>query len=245
MSQTPPEPRTAARPAGGRKIVLALTALGLAVCILATARLAAVVAATPPERWLAQDTRLIDLSVRVSPSTEVLAEQLSRLIGDPSLLRGRLARCSGEQGQPVVPPAEREACLAAIDDALRAAPSSSELWLFRATTLARSSDFGDALLAALRNSYTTGPREGWVASGRVVLALRLWFFLPPDLQDSARGDLALVLANNLAEPLARSYVADPAMRRAALPALQSLPSDLMDRFVWATRDAIQARTVRS
>jgi hypothetical protein len=244
MSPTPPEPNQKG-PAGGRKVVLALTALGLAVGLVATVRLAAVVAATPPERWLAQDARLIDPSLTVTAPTQALAEQLSRFIGDPNLVRGRLARCSGSQGEPVLTAADRGACLAAIDDALRAAPSSSELWLFRATVLARSSDFGDELLAALRNSYVTGAREGWIASGRVVLALRLWFFLPPDLQDRAREDLALVLANNLGAPLARSYVADPAMRRAAMPALQSLPSDLMDRFVWATRDAIEAGTVRS
>lgn len=238
MSPTLPEIDGERRFPTSRKLVLAFAILGLAAGVFATVRLGAVVAATPPERWLAQDGQLVDPGITVGATTRVLAEHFSAVISDPALVRGRLAACYASAATAAEQEANHAACLTAVDDALRTSPSSAELWLFRATALARNADFGDELLTALRNSYTAGAREGWIASGRVVLGLRLWYFLPEDLQAQVRSDLDIVLRNNLAGPLAAAYVKDPAMRRAAMPALQTLPGELMDRFVWTTRDVI-------
>ena len=223
-----------------RRLVLLLTAIGLSISVLTTARLAAVVAATPTDRWFAQDARLVDPSLIVAPSMQGRADALAHIIPDANLFRGRLPVCLAAIGDAPPPDATLRQCLAAVDQALKAAPASAELWLFKATMLLKSGNYGEETQAALRNSYETGPREGWIASGRVVLGLRIWAFLPSDLQDSVRGDFELVIENNLAGSVADAYATDLALRRAALPALQGLPNDVVDKFVSAVRSSLRA-----
>jgi hypothetical protein len=223
-----------------QRLVLLLTAIGLSIGVLTTARLAAVVTATPTDRWFAQDARLVDPSLIVAPSMQGRADALAHIIPDASLFRGRLPIClAAIEGAPASD-ATLLKCLDAIDQALGAAPASAELWLFKATMLLKSGNYGQETQAALRNSYETGPREGWIASGRVVLGLRIWAFLPSDLQDSVRGDLELVLDNNLTGSVAEAYATDLALRRAAVPALQALPNDMVDKFVSAVRSSLRA-----
>ena len=226
------------------KLVLLFAAIGLSIGLFATLRLAAVVAATPESLWFAENPRLVDPALSVAPSTQSRAEALARLLDEPSLIRGRLPACHSVL-DPTADPgpagtASDARCQEVIDAALRAAPSSGELWLFKAAVFVRSADIGAPAFAALRNSYRTAPREGWIASARVILGLRLWPFLPADLQASVRGDLALVLANDLAQPLADAYAGDFSLRRVAAPALQSLPKDLMDRFVSAVKSSVRS-----
>lgn len=236
-----PKPANASanRPSrSARRLVLLLTAIGLSISVLTTARLAAVVAATPTDRWFAQDARLVDPSLVVAPSMQGRADALAHVIPDANLFRGRLPVCLAAIGD-AAPDAPLRQCLEAIDQALKAAPASAELWLLKATMLLKAGNYGEETQAALRNSYETGPREGWIASGRVVLGLRIWAFLPSDLQDSVRGDFKLVLENNLAEAVADAYATDLALRRAALPALQGLPNEMVDKFVSAVRSSLR------
>jgi hypothetical protein len=103
----------------------------------------------------------------------------------------------------------------AIEYGLAALPASSELWLAKARLLANQGILDEAFAAALRNSYSTGAREGWIASERLPFALRRWAFLPNDLADDIGGDVALVLGNRaLAGPLIQTYIADPFLRDA-------------------------------
>ncbi len=95
-----------------------------------------------------------------------------------------------------------------------------------------SGEFGAPMLDALRHSFVTMPREGWVASERVVLGMKLYPLLPADLQRHVQSDLRIVLASTpLATPLVEAYPADLALRRAAASALLAVPPELLDRFV--------------
>ena len=137
---------------------------------------------------------------------------------------------------------DRTACLAQINEALQASPSNGELWFFKASTLAAEGDFGEAMMNALRNSYRTAPVEGWIASERVILGLRLFPILPPDLQGGVRSDLELVLGEpRLSQPLVDAYAGDSTLRAPAAVPLHALPADAMQRFVRMVRAAVRDR----
>ena len=118
--------------------------------------------------------RLVDLSPPTDTSIVTVSSDLSGLLVDPALFYGSEKVCAPYGDSAPLPTGEAGAdlqrkCLAAIDDALRANPSSGELWLFEARVLFRSGDLGDAMVDALRRSYRTTPDEGWIASERVLL----------------------------------------------------------------------------
>jgi hypothetical protein len=134
------------------------------------------------------------------------------------------------------------ACFGKIDAALRAAPASGELWLFKASKLASEGQFGEPMMNALRNAYRTTPAEGWIASERVILGLKLFPALAPDLQARVRSDLDLVLRDTrLAQPLVDAYLANQALRAAATTPLNELPTDAMQRFVSRVRAVARER----
>lgn len=224
-----------------RTIVLALAALGLAIGLVSTFRLGAVVAAMPASQIFDEPLRLVVPGATVGPGAARRAEAIAARIDDPALLRARLQVCrSPEDGGAI----DRERCLRAIDDALTAAPVSGELWLFRAKMLAASGVPGEAFFQSLRNSFLTAPREGWIASERVMLELRLYPLLPQDLREQTRSDLLLVMGHgNLSRLLAETYAADLAMRNAGAEALRSLPADVLYDFVGMARNAAAALPV--
>ena len=221
-----------------RRIVLALAFAGLVVTAIATVRLGAVVAATPARLWLIEYPRLVDLAEPADESTRSLAEWLVRFLDDPDLLRARIGVCAeiaGARG----PNTGLESCLAVLDDALRANPSSGELWLFRASLLFYANELGPPIATALRYSYRTSPREGWLAAERILLGLRLYPLLPTDLQADVRSDLEMVMSNaTFALPLLETYPRDPALRRAAAEALRDLRPDLLNKFVDMVRSYV-------
>lgn len=215
-------------------------AFGL-VCLfigsVAVVRLAAVVAATPAARLLVDTPQLVDPALPVSERTRARADFLSHLVSDAKLAPAILAACTTSPGategseeasaSPV--PA---ACLDAIDGVLDAAPYSGELWLYRAAVLVSSGDVGPDAMTALRRSYLTTRREGWIASGRVVLGLRLYPLLPADLRQSVRGDLAIVAANPaLAAPVIAAYRTDVGLHRVVESTLGPLPALVLDDYV--------------
>src|SRR5947209_5684107 len=167
-----------------RRIVLCVLFAGAVMGLIATLRLAAVVAATPARLWLVEYPRLVDLSAPPPQSVSERADALAQYLRDAALFSARAKACAHINDLPRVPP-----CLAVIDDALRASPSSGELWLFRARVVLQSSGLDEPFLFALRRSYQSAPREGWIAAERVVLGLRLYPLLPPDLQRRAESDL--------------------------------------------------------
>ncbi len=215
--------------------MLGLVLLGAGIGLIATARLALVVAGTPPATWLQEYVRLADPSAATDARLAARAASLSGVIPDPMLYPAQMAPC-GSRGEA------DPKCLAIIDAALKTAPASGDLWFYKAWTLMRNGDFSDKLLDALRNSYRVAPREGWIASGRVVLGMKIYPILPDDLQADARNDLALVVeAGQLAQPLASAYLADEALRNAAAEPIKALPAELIERFVRRVRQTIRTQ----
>jgi hypothetical protein len=218
-----------------------LVGTGLAVSVAAILRLGVLVAATPTSLWLDAHPRLVDFSEPPNALSEAVAETVSRLVEDPALIRSRLSDCRSDNGATGDSAGERalrsQRCLDLIDQALQTIPSSGELWLFRADRLLRAGQT-DLAIVSLRNSYATTAREGWIASGRVVVGLQIYPLLPADMQESVEADLRLVLHYpQFAELVAEAYKKNGALRRASASALQRLPSDLLDRFVATVRSA--------
>ena len=220
----------------GRPAILAMTLLCLAVSVLALARLGVSVAAMPPALLLVEPVRYIDPGVRAGPAALARADAAAALVDDAGLIRTRIEHCRPGTGMAV----DRTTCLGAVDDALRASPSSGELWLLRATLLSQFGEFGEPLSAALRNSYAAAPLEGWIVVPRLGFELSLYPLLPGDLKEQARKDLATVLADTfLANAFAPDYAHNPAMREAGRPAFDTMPPELVARFAAFVRDAAE------
>ena len=187
-------------------------ALGWLTIVVAAAllvRLAVVVAATPSDLWLTE-FEPIAITQR-APVADHWVEQAAEWISDPAIARALTGDCVAQSVTPN--PDIRTRCMDAIDYGLAATPASSELWLAKARLLANQGVLDEKFAVALRNSYSTGTLEGWIASERLPFALRRRAFLPSDLADDIGGDVALVLSNrSLAGPLIQTYIADPFLR---------------------------------
>jgi hypothetical protein len=232
-----------------RQLVLVTVIVGIAISAAASVRVAVVTLATPSISWLDGYAALLDPDVKISSETQRFARKVSSLISDVSLIRGLQWVCFGSEGTSGPPnEAQRKddaACLIQVDAALRAAPASGELWLFKASMLASRGDFGEPMMNALRNSYRTSLAEGWIASERVILGLRLYPALAPDLQSFARSDLELVLRYApLSQPLADAYASDATLRNASSAPLRELSEDALRRFVEMVQLAIRNRENR-
>jgi hypothetical protein len=187
--------------------------------------------------------RFADGGRAVGPDAAARAERIAARINDPGLFRARIRFCE-VAGRPGVEAPDRtvdgDRCLAAIDGALAAAPASGELWLYKASVLVRRGEIGPAFFEALRNSFLTSRREGWIATGRVILGLRLLPLLPEDLVKIVQSDLVLVVDDpNLSKSLASVYASDELLRNAGATALRSLSADQVYRFISLVRHAAE------
>jgi hypothetical protein len=224
-------------------LVLTAVIFGAVISAAAAIRVAAITWATPIGVWVEDYPALIDPDVRVDDATKYVAQRISPFIADAGLIRSLQSMCfesraTAELLQDQSQTSDVAACLEQIDVALRAAPASSELWLFKASKLASQGRFAEPMMNALRNAYRTAPAEGWIASERVVLGLKLFPALASDLQAHVRSDLELVLRDTrLSRPLVAAYLADPALRATADGVLRGLSADSIRRFVKMARDA--------
>lgn len=219
-----PEPRRCL----ARAILIGLVLLAALISTVAVARLASVVVASPRTIWLVDYPLFADPALSAEPAAVAASSTLSKWIADPALFRAAAPGCFDYQAGEAV-----RACLEALDRALTAAPANGELWLVKATTMLNSGDFSPPAFEALRNSYRVARAEGWIASGRVLLALTLYESLPDDLRVLAQQDLKLVLRYpDLAAPLGAAYLSDALLRRSARPALETLTPSEMDTFLW-------------
>jgi hypothetical protein len=218
-----------------RQIVVAGAIAVLVIVIFASARLGAVVLATPLQQWADENPPLFDPAVKVASGTAQFARRLSQEISDAGVFRGLQSVCFPEE-----PAKESDyaSCLEQVDAALAAAPSSGELWYLKASVLALDGQFGAPLVDALRNSYVTARAEGAVAAQRVILGLRLFEILPDDLRAAATADLQIISAvQNLLRPFAEAYVADDMLRTSATAAIRTLGPDKLWNLFAAVRQA--------
>jgi hypothetical protein len=208
---------------------------------MAALRLGAVVSATPASLWLDPYPRLVDPASPVDDATRSRAEFLAGVLGDASLMRGAIDLCiRGATASVGAGETESARCLSIIDQALRSMPSSGELWLARARLLLVDGHDGEPVFEALRNSYRVSAREGWIAGGRVVLGLRIFPLLPPDLRERVKDDFRLVMTHpSLSAALVGAYAADPGLRQTAAPVLLGLPDDDVREFAELVHDRIR------
>src|SRR5260221_7869770 len=118
----------------GRQLTIISVAATAMIAAIATLRLAAVTLSTPITVWTEVYPRLLDPALEVDLRTQQPAETLSSRISDASLIHATQPVCFG--GSKSASASDRAACLAELDKALLASPSSGELWLFKASTLA-------------------------------------------------------------------------------------------------------------
>jgi hypothetical protein len=231
-------------------VVLFLAALGAILGCVFALRLGLIVLASPASVWLSDFAPLTASVGEADPFSRRLAETLSDNFADNALVRSRLAICEGElAAASEAPDLERRAsalshCLRVVDDGLRAVPVSSELWLARVRYLSNSGIFDETLQTALRRSYETGPREGWIGANRLVVALRLKPLLPPEFDADIQRDIGIVLeSRSLAAPFVDAYVTDAALREVAGPMIEALPNvAAQERFVGWVRSRVNAAT---
>jgi hypothetical protein len=224
-----------------RSFALTLATVGLLLGAMAALRLGAIVSATPASLWLDPYPRLVDPASPVDNATRSRAEFLAGVLGDASLMRSAIDLCiRGAHAAAGPDESESVRCLSVIDQALRSMPSSGELWLAKARLLLVDGQDGEPVFDALRNSYRVSAREGWIAGGRVVLGLRIFPLLPPDLQERVKNDFRLVMTHpSLSAALVGAYAVDPGLRQTAAPALLELPAEEVRAFAELVHDRIE------
>jgi hypothetical protein len=213
--------------------VVGLALVGAAIGGIACLRLAAVVSATPSVTWLPELNALVRPRLAVGERTRARAALVDRFIADPTLMLALFPGCGAGAASPSAGDgAAAPRCLDVIEATLQEAPWSGELWYAKALYLARAGEGEAPLFEALRMSWRTAPKEGWVAGGRVLLALRLYPTLPEDLRARASEDLALILEyDQYSDPLVTSYAADQSLRTTAQPALEKLSPLQLKKFI--------------
>lgn len=223
----------------GRKLVVSIFLAAAAVCALASLRLAAVVLATPSAFWLVEFAPTLQVGIVVDPATKARANRLASVIRDPQLAMARFPDCEVARADtPARAPTSVVYCANVIDAGLTAAPILGEFWLRKAELIAGQGYEDSSLFEAMRNSYLTAPREGWIAGTRVVLGLRLFRILPDELKKSLIGDLVLVAGDHsLSGTLVQAYIADPAVRATLLDLLDQIPSPQKSTLLESVRAA--------
>ena len=222
----------------GRRFVLTMTLAGFCIAVVAGVRLAAMVWATPAAHLLLEDPRLVDMAVADDAAAAKRQLALTRWIDAPRLHVVALSSCLKQMSS--APDAAGDGgrrCQGEIDAALRLMPMSSELWLFKAQLLFRQGEFAP-MAEALTQSYKAGPREGWIAAGRVVLGLRVYPLLPAKLQDLVLDDLKMAIANpDLSTLLVQAYYSDSTLRQSAKPVLERLNAQELEEFLHRVHSA--------
>lgn len=226
-----------------RASTLTLIAFGTAFGLLACFRLISVVYGVPRPLWLVELPSKSPQGLTVRQEIRQHAARLSLVVRDAQLAPSLFAACSEsarkgsrEEG---VSSLSIKTCGDVVDYGLAASPTSSELWLIKARLSASSGNKDQDLFVSLRKSYRTGAREGWIASSRVVTALRIYDQLPAELKRWAYNDLRLVVTDeHLARPLATAYIDDAALRQTLSPLLQNIPLQDLGPFFAAVRNEL-------
>jgi TPR repeat protein len=156
------------------------------VGLLFSMRVLLVEATRPYTLWL-DGVRLFQPGILAgSPAPLISPRLLKPWITDSSMLQGEYASCltavKTAQSQDNLLIARR-ACLHVLRAAVSGAPADGKLWLEIAIATAVLDGFGPQAVEALKHSYETAPREGWVAKNRLQFTLINWESLPEEIKD--------------------------------------------------------------
>lgn len=223
---------------GRRSWVAGISVLLLVAVLGAGLRLIGVEATVPPRIWLDELRPLDTNSGDRALTGAAFRHVLESVVADPSFVHDGYAACVQDlklaetSGEDAIHLAALQDCLAVVDRALRAAPARSELWLERARLLLLLDGSQEEVFRALRVSYRTGPREGWIAVQRIPIALRLWESLPDDLRSSVREDIRLAMSKSaLIASIASLYMKDFSIRTTLVSLLEDTSELSRQRFL--------------
>jgi hypothetical protein len=166
-----------------RRAVLLVAILVAVVGLISSLRIL-VVEATFPSSLRFDKLRLITLHrlSRIEPSL-VSVEAAKYWINDKAISQLEYARCTVRRRNAIggrdvgkLKQVERE-CLQAIRSAALQSPGDGRLWLAAAMEMAGRDGVTDEVIDALRMSFVTAPREGWVSNIRLEFVKEVWSLL--------------------------------------------------------------------
>jgi TPR repeat protein len=178
-----------------KRAVPALAVLLSVIGIISSFRTLAV-EATVPHSLSFDDLRLFDSQQAHDHSAFLEPDAIADWISDRSFVHQQYARCTEEKYQAItrkdlsaVRGAWRE-CIEVLRQAVRRSPTDGRLWLELATETAGLEGVKTDATEALRMSYITALREGWIAKARQKFAKAAWANLPAEVRKLAlEGDL--------------------------------------------------------
>jgi TPR repeat protein len=159
------------------------------VGLLFSMRVLLVEATRPYTLWLDGIRLFQPGSLTGSPTPLISPQILKPWITDSSMLQGEYASCLNAVKITIAAQNKynfliaRRACLHVLRAAVSGAPADGRLWLEIAIATAALDGFGPQAVEALKHSYETAPREGWVAKSRLQFTLKNWESLPEKIKD--------------------------------------------------------------
>jgi hypothetical protein len=134
-----------------------------------------------------------------------------------------------------------ESCVAAADEVLARRPTDGLAYLVKANAYAFL-DNRDGMMEALRLSQSLAPQEGWIADGRLRLALPLYLDLPEALQKAIASDVAVLASSRRSAAwLARLYLRKDKSPEVLLQLLDTLPDASKGNVLAEIRTATSLR----
>jgi hypothetical protein len=185
----------------------------------------------------------------LEPFAGSYAALIDDAIESDSAVHANFALCSTRfreailKGDAAAARAARGRCVVEIEKGLRRTPSNGSLWLERADLLLQTGDSGPPLLHALRASFVTARREGWLMHARLIIILRAWPNLPDDIRRDAIGDIDQMLSSEaIVDSLIQMYIQHPAWQPTIGEMVTKLTKERQERFIYLIRAALGNET---
>jgi TPR repeat protein len=173
-----------------KRAVLVITLFLCLVGLISSLRILAV-ESTVPRSLILNKLRLFGVSQARYLSSYVRPEALNGWISDRNFVHQQYLACSRERndanaGDDLLTMKQSWLhCIEILHDAVRQSPTDGRLWLELATTTADLEGVNNEVIEALRMSYVTAFREGWVAKSRQEFVTTIWPRLPPEVRKLA------------------------------------------------------------
>jgi TPR repeat protein len=172
-----------------KRVVLAITLCLGFVALLSSLRILAV-ESTVPRSLILDKVRLFAISHPHYLSSFVRPEAVDGWISDKTFVHQQYLTCRGRHegnaaDDPLVLRRSWQDCIDILHDAVRQFPTDGRLWLELATATADLEGVNNEVIEALRMSYTTALREGWIAKPRQEFVARIWPRLPAEVKKRA------------------------------------------------------------
>jgi TPR repeat protein len=173
-----------------KRAVLAITVLLCGICLLASLRTLAI-EATIPRSLTFNGLRAFGIDRAGYISSLVSPDIIDGWINDRDFVFQQYATCSKQryeaisQRDPIALKRAWQRCIDAVRDALQSSPTDGRLWLELAIAKSGFEGVSDDAIEALRMSYATTLREGWIAKPRQEFAMKIWPRLPAEVRKHA------------------------------------------------------------